>query len=345
MKVVIDAFGGDNAPREIIKGALEYLKEDKNLEVVLCGDEIIIKKELEILGYKGDKISIVHAPDVITNDDIPTKAIKEKTQSSLAVCFDILKRDENCIGLISAGSTGAILAGGFLRIGRIKGVSRPALCPFMPTKTGGQVLLLDCGANMDANAINLCHFAAMGSAYYTSITGVEKPRGALLNVGTEDHKGNELCKEVFPMLSKMDINFVGNMEARDIMSGKYDIVVADGFAGNVLLKSTEGALKLMMGELKKAVKRNFLSTLGALFMKKSFKEMKKTYDFDAYGGSPFLGCKKIIIKSHGSSKAAAINASIKQVVSLYKNQINDIIENSVKDLTVENLKGEENGNI
>lgn len=345
MKVVIDAFGGDNAPIEIVKGALEYLKENKDLEIVLCGDEKTVKNELDLLGYKGDKISVVHAPDIITNDDIPTKAIKEKTQSSLAVCFDILKRDENCIGLVSAGSTGAILAGGFLKIGRIKGVSRPALCPFMPTKTGGQVLLLDCGANMDANAINLCHFAAMGSAYYTSITGIEKPRIALLNVGTEDHKGNELCKEVFPLLGKMDINFVGNMEARDIMSGKYDVVVADGFAGNVLLKATEGALKLMMGELKKAVKRNFLSKLGALFMKKSFKEMKKTYDFDVYGGSPFLGCKKIIIKSHGSSKAAAINASIKQICALHKNQINDIIENSVKDLTAEKLKGEENGNI
>lgn len=345
MKVVIDAFGGDNAPREIIKGALEYLKENNDLEIVLCGDEEKVKKELVVLGYKGDKISIVHAPDVITNDDVPTKAIKEKTQSSLAVCFDILKRDEGCVGLISAGSTGAILAGGFLKIGRIKGVSRPALAPFFPTKTGGQTLLLDCGANMDANAINLCHFAAMGSAYYTSITGIKNPRVALLNVGTEDHKGNELCKEVFPLLSKMNINFVGNMEARDIMSGNYDVVVADGFAGNVLLKSTEGALKLMMGEFKKAAKRNFLSTFGALFMKKSFKEMKKTYDFDVYGGSPFLGCKKIIIKSHGSSKAAAIVASIKQVISLYKNQINDIIENSVKDLTAENLKGEQNGNI
>lgn len=345
MKVVIDAFGGDNAPREIVKGAVEYLKENKDLEIVLCGDEEKIKNELAILGYKGDQIKVVHAPDIITNDDIPTKAIKEKTESSLAACFDILKRDENCIGLISAGSTGAILAGGFLKIGRIKGVSRPALCPFMPTKTGGQVLLLDCGANMDTNAINLCHFAAMGSAYYTSVIGVERPRVALLNVGTEDHKGNELCKEAFPLLNKMDINFVGNMEARDIMSGKYDVVVADGFAGNVLLKSTEGALKLMMGELKKAVKRNLFSKLGALCMKKSFKEMKKTYDFDVYGGSPFLGCKKIIIKSHGSSKAAAIIASIKQVLTLYKNQINDIIESRVKDLTAENLKGEENGSI
>lgn len=346
MKIVIDAFGGDNAPREIVKGAVEFIKnyEDKTFEICLCGDEKKIKEELNLLGYDGNQISIYHAPDIISNNEIPTKAIKEKTESSLVACFDILKHDENCIGLISAGSTGAILAGGFLKIGRIKGVSRPALSPFLPTKVGGQVLLIDCGANMDANALNLCHFAAMGSAYYTCVTKKENPRVALLNVGTENHKGNELCKEVFPMLQKMNINFVGNMEARDIMSGKYDVVVADGFDGNVLLKSTEGALKLMLEELKGMFMQNIFTKLGALTMKKRIKKMKKVYDFDAYGGSPFLGCKKIIIKSHGSSKATAIVASVNQILALYKNQINDIIENSVKEVTLENLKGEVNDN-
>lgn len=340
MKIVIDAFGGDNAPGEIVKGAVEFLNgyKDKNLQICLCGDEAKVNKELENLKYSGNQIVVFHAPDIITNDDVPTKAIKEKTDSSLAKCFDILRHDEDCIGLISAGSTGAILAGGFLKIGRIKGVSRPALAPFMPTKTGSQVLLIDCGANMDANALNLCHFAAMGSAYYTCMTKKENPRVALLNVGTENHKGDELSKEVFPILQKMNINFVGNMEARDIMSGKYDVVVADGFSGNVLLKSTEGALKLMIDELKNMFMQNVFTKLGALSMKKSIKKMKKTYDFDAYGGSPFLGCKKIIIKSHGSSKSAAIVASINQILALYKNQINDIIENSVKDVTLENLQ-------
>lgn len=340
MKIVIDAFGGDNAPKEIVKGAVEFLKANKNneLEICLCGDESKIQNELRELNYDGKQIKIIHAPDIITNDDVPTKAIKEKTNSSLAQSFEILKHDEDCIGLISAGSTGAILAGGFLRIGRIKGVSRPALAPFMPTKVGGQVLLIDCGANMDANAINLCHYAAMGSAYYTCMTKKENPRVALLNVGTENHKGDELSKEVFPMLKKMNINFIGNMEARDIMSGKYDVVVADGFSGNVLLKSTEGALKLMIEEMKNMFTQNTLTKLGALTMKKSIKRMKKTYDFDAYGGSPFLGCKKIIIKSHGSSKASAIVASIQQVLVLYKNQINDIIESSVENVTLENLQ-------
>lgn len=340
MKIVIDAFGGDNAPREIVKGAVEFLKEykDNNLKICLCGDKIVIEKELKTLNYCGGQIEIYHAPEIITNDEIPTKAIKEKTNSSLAKSFEILKHDEDCIGLVSAGSTGAILAGGFLKIGRIKGVSRPALSPFMPTKTGGQVLLIDCGANMNANALNLCHFAAMGSAYYTCMTKKENPRVALLNVGTENHKGDELCKEVFPLLQKMNINFVGNMEARDIMSGKYDVVVADGFSGNVLLKSTEGALKLMIEELKNMMTQNIFTKLSALTMKKGIKKLKKTYDFDAYGGSPFLGCKKIIIKSHGSSKSTAIVASIKQILGLYKNQINDILENSVKDVTLENLQ-------
>ena len=320
-KIVIDAFGGDNAPGEIIKGVKIFLNKNNEYKIILCGEEDKIKAEMANQALNEKFVEIIHAPDIITNDDIPTKAIKEKVNSSLAVCFEILKKDEDCIGLISAGSTGAILAGGFLRIGRIKGVSRPALAPFLPTKTGGNVLLCDCGANMDANPINLCHFALMGSAYFTEITGIENPRVALLNVGTEDHKGNELCKAVYPVLKQLNINFVGNMEARDIMSGKYDVVVADGFAGNVLLKSTEGALKLMLGEIKKAVTNSVFSKIGALFMKKSFKEMKKKFDFDVYGGSPFLGCKKIIIKSHGSSKASAIVSSIEQVIKLNDDNI------------------------
>lgn len=338
-KIVIDAFGGDNAPSELIKGVKHFLDKNKEYKIVLCGDEEKIKQELEKNELKSNLVEIFHAPDVITNDDIPTKAIKEKTDSSLVACFNILKNDEDCIGLISAGSTGAILTGGFLKIGRIRGVSRPALAPFLPTKTGGNVLICDCGANMDANAINLCHFALMGSAYYTAVTGIEKPRVALLNVGTEDHKGDELCHEVFPFLEKLDINFVGNMEARDIMSGKYDIVVCDGFAGNVLLKSTEGALKLMLGELKDAIKQNIFSKFGALLMKKSLKNMKKKYDFNAYGGCPFLGCKKLIYKAHGSSKASSFVAAINQVISLDRSDIIAKLGNCVE-VDIESLKSD-----
>lgn len=337
MKIVIDAFGGDNAPKEIVLGVVNYLKKNDDVNFVLTGDEEKIKAELKELEFESDKIEIVHAPEIITNDDVPTKAIKEKTNSSLAVAFDILKKDEDVVGLISAGSTGAILAGGFLKIGRIKGVSRPALAPFMPTENGGHVLLIDAGANMDANAINLCHFAAMGTEYVKNVLGVENPRVALLSVGTEDHKGNELVHEVFSMLKKMDINFVGNMEARDLMSGKYDVVVTDGFAGNVALKATEGALKLMLDEFKKAFRKNLMTKINALMLKPALKDMKKTFDFNSYGGALFLGCKKLILKSHGAAKSETIVSAIDHVKLASQNNIEAEIENAVKDVTIENL--------
>ena len=329
MKVVVDTLGGDYAPYEIIKGAISALNKHEDLNIILCGKEDEIIKVLNTLKYDKSRVEIVSAPEIISNDDIPTVAIKEKKNSSLSVAFEILKKDEEVAGLVSAGSTGAILAGGFLRIGRIKGVSRPALCPFLPTKTGGYVLVADCGANMNCKSINLVHFAIMANEYYKERFGNKNPRVALLNVGTEDHKGDELCHEVFPILKQLDINFVGNMEARDIMSGKYDVVIADGFAGNILLKSTEGALKLMMGEVKKAIKNNFFAKLGSIFLLGAFKDLKKKFDFNSYGGSPFLGCKKLIIKSHGSSKAKAIEVSIDEIITLKNKNLNEAIESAI----------------
>ena len=329
MKVVIDTLGGDYAPVEIVKGSVDALKKHKDLKIILCGKTEEIENVLKQLKYDKERVEIVSAPEVISNDDVPTVAIKQKTNSSLAVAFEILKKNNDVAGLVSAGSTGAILAGGFLKIGRIKGVSRPALCPFLPTKTGGYVLVADCGANVDCKPINLAHFALMAIEYYKERFGNENPRVALLNIGTEEHKGNELCHEVYPILQKLDINFVGNMEARDIMSGKYDVVIADGFAGNILLKSTEGALKLMMGEVKKAIKSSFISKFGYLFMRGSFNGLKSKFDFNAYGGSPFLGCKKLIIKSHGSSKSRAIEASIEEIITLKNKNLNQLIENAI----------------
>ncbi len=334
MKVVIDAMGGDNAPYEIVKGAIDAQKKYANLSIILCGDEIKINDTLKNLKYDKNRIEIINSPETISNDEIPTLAIKTKKNSSLAVAFDILKKNDDVIGLISAGSTGAILAGGFLKIGRIKGVSRPALCPFLPTKNGGYVLVADCGANMDCKPINLVHFAVMANEYYKERFKIDNPRVALLNVGTEKHKGNELCHEVYPLLEKLNINFVGNMEARDIMSGDFDIVIADGFAGNVLLKSTEGALKTMMGEIKKSINSNFLSKISAIFLKGVFRNLKKTYDFNAYGGCPFLGCKKLIIKSHGSSKAKSIEASIDELIVLKNNNLNQQIENAIDQIKI-----------
>lgn len=335
MKVVIDAMGGDNAPFQIIKGGVDALKKHADLELIFCGDKERIEDILKILKYKNERIKIIHAPTTIENNEIPTRAIREKKDSSLVVAFDVLRKDADVVGLISAGSTGAILAGGFLKIGRIKGVSRPALAPFLPTKTGGQVLIVDCGANMDAKPINLCHFAVMGSEYYKEMFGVEKPRVALLNVGTEEHKGDERTMETYPLLKKCDINFVGNMEARDLMSGDYEVVVADGFAGNVLLKSTEGALKILLKAIKKEFKANFLSKLGGLFSLGVFKRLKKTYDFDIYGGAPFLGCKKLIIKAHGSSKSKSIEASIREIIKLNDKNLNEKIESALLNLDIQ----------
>lgn len=335
MKVVIDTLGGDHAPFEIIKGAVDAQKKYKDLELILCGKPEDIEKVLIDLKANKEKIEIVEAPDEITNDDVPTVAIRQKKNSSLVVAFDILKKNEDVAGLVSAGSTGAILTGGFLKIGRLKGVSRPMLCPFLPTKKGGYVLVADCGANMDCKPINLVHFALMANEYYKERFGNENPRVALLSVGTEDHKGNELVHEVFPILKNLGINFVGNMEARDIMSGDYDVVIADGFAGNVALKATEGALKVALGEVKRSIKSNFWSKLGAVFMLGAFKDLKKRYDFNSYGGSPFLGCKKLIVKSHGSSKAKAIEASIDEIVILKNKNLNERIEKAIEEANIQ----------
>lgn len=338
MKIVVDTLGGDNAPFEIVKGAIDAQKKYGELTVVLCGKQNEIQSCLEKLNFDKQRTQIVDAPEQISNDDVPTVAIKEKKNSSLAVAFEILRSDADVVGLVSAGNTGAILAGGFLRIGRIKGVSRPMLCPFLPTKNGGYVLIADCGANMDSKPINLVHYAVMANEYYKERFGNPSPRVALLSVGTEDHKGNELVHEVFPLLKKQDINFVGNMEARDIMSGQYDVVVCDGFAGNVLLKSTEGALKLMMGEVKKCVKSSLLSKIGSIFMLGAFKGLKKKFDFNVYGGSPFLGCKKLIIKSHGSSKAKAIEASIDEIITLSNKNLNERIEKAIANVKLDEVE-------
>lgn len=330
MKVVVDAFGGDNAPLEVVEGACLALKQNKDLTVILCGDE---KRIREILGDRTERIEIVHAPDVITNDDAPTVAIRQKKESSLVKAFDLLKEDKNVIGLVSAGSTGAILTGAILKIGRIKGISRPALAPILPTKKGGDVIIIDSGANVDCKSVNLLHFAIMGSAYYSIVEGVEAPKVALLNNGAEEHKGNELVKETYPLMKKLPINFVGNCEGKEVMSGDIDVIVTDGFAGNVLLKGVEGTASAILSVLKKEIKSKFSSMFGALFMRKTFKNIKTKLDANKHGGAPFLGCKKLVVKNHGSCGRDNICASIMQVIKLYENNLIEKIENMVGQMT------------
>ncbi len=334
MKVVVDAFGGDNAPLEVVEGAILAIKENKDLNVVLCGDENKIK---EILNGRNERIEIVNASEVITNDDVPTVAIRQKKDSSLVKAFDLLKEDERVIGLVSAGSTGAILSGAIMKIGRIKGISRPALAPILPTKKGTDVIIIDSGANVDCKSINLLHFAIMGSAYYSIVENVESPRVALLNNGSEEHKGNELVKETYPLMKKLPINFVGNCEGKEVMAGDVDVIVTDGFAGNVLLKGVEGTASAILSVLKKEIKSRPMSMVGALFMKKTFKALKTKLDANKHGGAPFLGCKKLVVKNHGSCGRENICASIMQVVKLHENNLIEKIENKLSVMT-ENLE-------
>lgn len=330
MKVVVDAFGGDNAPLEVVEGAVMAVKQNKDLTVVLTGDETKIR---EILKDRTERIEIVDAKDVITNDDVPTLAIRQKKDSSMVRAFDLLKENDDVVGLVSAGSTGAVLSGVIMKIGRIKGISRPALCPILPTVVDGRsVVICDCGANVDCKSENLLHFAIMASVFYSITNGVENPRVALLNNGAEEHKGNELTKTTYPLMKTLPINFVGNVEAREVMSGNVDVIVTDGFAGNVLLKSVEGTAKAMSQMLKKDAKKNVFHMLGALMMGK-FNGLKNKMDMDKYGGAPFLGCKKLVVKTHGSANRENFKNTILQVVKLYENKMNEKIETMVGEMT------------
>ena len=336
MKVVVDAFGGDNAPLEIVEGALMALKRNKDLEVILCGKENEIRK---ILNGREERIEIINANEVVSNEDAPTEAIRHKKDSSLVVAYDTLKTREEVIGLVSAGSTGAVLAGAIMKIGRIKGISRPALAPILPTKKDSDVIIIDSGANIDCKPVNLLHFALMGSAYYSIIYNKENPRVALLNNGTEDEKGNELAKETFPLLKNAPINFIGNKEGGDFMSGDVDVMVTDGFAGNALLKGTEGAVAAVISILKQSIKSHFWSKIGYLFMKPTFKDIKNRVDIiSKHAGSPLLGCKKLVVKNHGSCKRNNICASIEQTIRLYNNNLNQKIEEAIRQL--ENIESE-----
>lgn len=331
-KIIIDAFGGDYAPDEIILGAINAYNKDNSLELVLVGKQDIIEAKLLENNFDKNNVEILNADTIIDNDESPTVALKQKKDSSIAVSFDALKTRDDCGAFISCGSSGAVLTASVLKLGRIKGVSRPALAPLLPTIGGGKVLLIDCGANMDCKAINLLHFAQMGKSYMNTF-GVKNPRVALLNVGVEDHKGNALCKEAFELLkSDSNINFVGNIEARDALSGDYDIIVTDGFSGNVLLKSSEGAIKLMSSELKESLTHNFVSKIGALLTKKSLKSMKDKLDYTKLGGAVFVGVKKIVIKSHGNSKASSVFQTIFQAKTLLEK---DIVNEIEKNITIE----------
>ncbi len=330
IKILVDAFGGDNSPSEIIAGALSALDENKNFHLVLVGKKDVIEKELKNYTFDSCRVSILNADDVITCEEEPTLAIRRKPNSSISVAFKELKENEEAGAFVSAGSTGAVLVGATLKLGRIKGVNRPALCPALPTFIDGkQVLLLDSGANADCKPINLVQFAIMGSAYAESM-GVKNPKVVLLSNGTEDEKGNALNHEVFPLLKSLkSVNFVGNCEARDILSGEYDVVVADGFSGNVALKSMEGAIGVVLKSIKQGVYGSLKGKIGGLFLKKTFSSLKNKLDYNNKGGALFLGVNKPVIKAHGSSKRLAIKNTVLQAVEYSTFNISEKISNKL----------------
>lgn len=331
MKIVVDAFGGDYSPHEIIDGGILALEKDPELEVVFTGKEKIIR-ELSS-GYTGDKsrIEIIDCSDVITNDDSPTAAIKEKTDSSLVKAFEALKSRDDIVGLVSAGNTGAVLTGSLLKIGRIKGIKRPGLAPIFPTVTGGNVLLIDGGANVDCKSDYLVQFAVMGSEYMKLFYHIENPKVGLLSNGAEDKKGNELTKETFLRLKEMkEIHFIGNVEGRDVLTGNCDVVVADGFAGNVVLKTCEGVSNAIFKLLKKEIYASFRTKLGGALLKPAFRNLSNTMDYNKKGGAVFLGVEKIVLKAHGSTKAEAFSNAVLQAEAMYKAGIIDSIKKAAE---------------
>ena len=324
IKIAVDAMGGDNAPSEIVKGAVEAVSERPDITVCLTGQEDIIKKELEKYTYKKEQIEIVPASEVIETGDPPVNAIRKKKDSSIVVGMNLVKRGE-ADGFVSAGSSGAILVGGQVIVGRIKGVERPPLAPLIPTERGFS-LLIDCGANVDARPSHLVQFAQMGSIYMEHVMGVKRPRVAIVNIGAEEEKGNALVKETFPLLKECPgINFIGSIEAREIPHGGADVIVCEAFVGNVILKLYEGVGATMISMIKKGMMSSLRSNIGALLIKPALKSTLKSFDASQYGGAPLLGLKGLVVKTHGSSKANEVKNSIIQCIAFKEQAISEKI--------------------
>ena len=328
MKIIVDAFGGDHAPLEILRGC-ELAVARHKVDILLCGSEAEIKKIAAENKIKLTGMDILDAPDVISMDDHPTALMKEKKDSSMAVAMRALK-DGLGDALVGAGSTGAMLTGATLIVGRIKGVKRPALAPCMPKETG-MFMLIDCGANADCRPEMLVQFAKMGSIYMENVMGIDNPRVGLANVGTEDTKGDALRVETFPLLKESGLHFVGNIEARDIPFNAADVVVADGFTGNIILKLYEGTGMALMDRIKGVMMSKGKNKLAAAVLKKDMKKMAKSIDPNEYGGAPFLGVNKPVFKAHGSSKAGTFCNAIGQAAEYARadvvGKISELIQN------------------
>lgn len=330
MKIFIDAMGGDFAPQAPVAGAIEALRRFPALEVVLAGALPEIEKHLVDCDDVRSRIELLDAPEVITNDESPVMGVRRKTHSA-TVKGMLALRDKTVDGFVSAGSTGAVLAGGMFRLGRIPGIERPALAPLMPNGKS-HFLLIDCGANVDCKPEYLVQFGMMGTAYMQGVMGLENPRVGLVNIGAESEKGNALVKATYPMMETAPYNFVGNVEARDVMADTADVLVADGFSGNLILKNTEGVAIALLNIIKQEMMADTRGKLAGLIGKPAFRRVKKVMDYTEVGGAPLLGVQGAVVKAHGSSNAHAFSCAIGQVIRMIDGKVVDIIEKGIASL-------------
>ena len=329
VKVAVDAMGGDNAPQELVKGAIDAVTMRDGIKVFLVGQEAVVREELAKYTYPEGRIEVVDAPEVIETAEPPVMAIRRKKQSSIVIGMNMVKQGQ-ADAFVSAGSSGAILVGGQVIVGRIKGVERPPLAPLIPTEKGVS-LLIDCGANVDARPSHLLQFAKMGSIYMENVLGIKNPKVAIVNIGAEEEKGNALVKETFPLLKNCsDINFVGSIEAREIPHGEADVIVCEAFVGNVILKLYEGVAATLVSVIKGGMMSSLRSKIGGFLVKPSIKKTMKSFDASEYGGAPLLGLKGLVVKTHGSAKSQEVTNSIIQCVTFKEQQINEKIKKNIE---------------
>ncbi len=330
VKVALDAMGGDYAPVETVHGAVLAAQQKEDIEVILVGQEDVIRNELAKYTYPAERISVVHASETIEMAEQPTNAIRTKQDSSIVVAMKLVKEGK-AHGFVSAGNSGAVLVGGGVLVGKQPGIRRAPFAPVIPTANGAS-LLIDCGANVDAKAADLLLFAKIGSSYMEHVMGVKNPTVGLVNIGAEEEKGNALVKEAMPLLkSCSELNFIGSVEAREIPNGAADVIVCDAFVGNVILKLYEGVADTMMRVIKKGMLSSLRSKIGALLVKPALKETLKAYDANNYGGAPMLGLKGLVVKVHGNAKAPIIANSILQCVTFQQQGMNEKIQKKITD--------------
>lgn len=334
MRIVIDGMGGDNAPKSNVEGVVNAIKE-YNVDLIITGDKKLLEEEFSKYEFDRSKLEIVNTTEIIENEDKPVKAIRSKKDSSMVVALSLVK-EGRADAVISAGNTGALLAGGLFIVGRIKGIDRPCLCPAIPNVKRGMTIIADGGANADCKPKNLVEFAAMSDIYARKVLGYENPKLALANVGIEEGKGNDLVKKSYEELKKLDLNFIGNIESRDVINAYTDIIVCDGFTGNILLKSAEGVAMSVMGLLKETFMSSTKGKMGALLLKEDLKKLKSFMDYSEYGGAPLLGVNGGVIKAHGSSNSLAIKNAIRQGIRFSEGNVVESIKEFIESYGKEN---------